>query len=338
MPVRDGARYLGASLDSLLRQSFADFELIVVDDGSADGTAEIVRSRRDSRIARLRNETPIGLAKSLNRALDVARGEFIARMDADDVAEPERLERQLAFLAANPDIGILGTACRLIDERSVVGAEVAMPTSDLAIRWRALTGNPFLHPTVMLRRAVLEQGRLRYDESVATAQDYELWVRLLDRTRGANLEEPLLSRRVHANSVSWAKSAEQSESHVRIALAAIAELWPEHPLDANSFAILRQLLTGMRPLRGADDRARCRLLAAYVQLLERFGARHGADAEWPRLRRQQAVAMAFLVLFPPWRPGFGAAMRRLADLEPGLALAFPAWAVRALARRLVGAP
>lgn len=337
MPVRDGARFLGAALASILGQTFDGFELIVVDDASTDATAEIVRGHRDSRLAYLCNETPAGLPKSLNRALDAARGEYLARMDGDDVAAPERLAAQVGFLEANPEVGVLGTACRLIDETGAPLRTVDMPATDLAIRWRSLIGNPFLHPTVMLRRAVVEKGGLRYDESLATAQDYELWLRLLARARGANLAEPFLSLRVHAGSMSATRAADQAASHARIALRAIGELWPDHPFDEGSFSLLRRLLTEMRPLAGADDRERCRLLEAYIELLHRFGARHGADAVWAGLRRREAVATAFLVLFPPWRPGLREAIRRLSAVEPRPAAAFLAWAAGALVRRLLSA-
>ncbi len=334
LPVRNGSRFVSAAIDSVLGQTFGDLELIVIDDASVDDTPAILNGYRDPRVLTIRNQMPVGLSGSVNAGLERARGQFIARMDADDIAMSHRLERQAHFLAMHPDVGILGSACLQIGESDEVLRTVVMPDSDLEIRWRSLTANPFLHPTVMLRRSVLDMAALRYDETLATAQDYDLWVRLLRHTRGANLVEPLVALRIHRDSTSTTMAADQSRTHARIAIREIADLWPDHPFEPNSFAMLRRLLAKMRPLPTADDRHRYQLISGYTELLQRFGARHGGSADWLALRRSETVAAAFLVLLPPWHRGFRDAARRLADIEPNLSSAFLNWAFHATRRRL----
>ncbi len=336
MAVFNGAPFLRPAIDSILAQTFRTLEFIIVDDGSVDDTPAILASYEDPRLIIIRNDQNRGLAASLNRGLDVARGEFVARMDADDVAMTERLKRQVIFLDSHPDVGIVGSASRLIDAAGREHRRDDMPLSDLAIRWRLLTGNPFQHPTVMVRRAILDRHRLRYDETCEAAQDYDLWTRLLDHTRGANLPEPLVARRVHGAAVSRVRATVQSEAHVRIALRAISSVWPDHPFTAETFADLARLLTTTRPLPGPADRRRCELLVAYADLLARFAERHRADEGTGGLRRQQAVMLAFLALTPPWCRGVVTLAGRLTALEPRLAGALMAWALGAAGRRLVG--
>src|SRR5207244_7669862 len=146
-------------------------------------------------------------------------------MDGDDVALPGRLARQVDFLRARPEVGVVGSSRVLIDERGRFVADAPAEDDDLRIRWKCLLGNPFAHPTVMLRLDLLDPHGLRYDESFRTAQDYELWARLLTVTRGVNLRAPLLKYRLR-NGVSRVHKAEQLRNHDRIAHAAIRRLVP----------------------------------------------------------------------------------------------------------------
>lgn len=193
LSVHNGEAYLREAVDSVLAQTYRDFELLVVDDGSSDATPEVLASFTDPRIRVVHQENQ-GLAAALNRGLDLARGRYVARMDADDVCLPQRLERQVATLEARPDVDVLGAWVRTFGER---GGEVwRFPADPEALRSRLLFHNVLVHPSVLLRRASLEREGLRYDPAFRYAQDYELWSRASGRLVLANLPEVLVCLRV----------------------------------------------------------------------------------------------------------------------------------------------
>ena len=280
MAVYNEARFAPAAVQSILGQTFADFEFLIIDDGSTDSSADYLRNLRDPRVRLLRNATNLGLTRSLNQGLDAARGRLIARMDADDIAMPDRLERQVAFLEADSNIGIVGSARKLIDENDEEIAVAHAAADDLAIRWKCLLGNPFAHPTVMLRRDVLEKHQLRYDESFRTAQDYELWTRLLMHTQGANLREPLLQYRLR-DGISKTNKPEQLANHDRIALAACKRLLPGFEVSAQDVTNLRGRFGGFSVRDAAMDSADPIWVEKYHQMFDAFAAahavRHGMD-------------------------------------------------------------
>ena len=211
MAVRNGHKTLKEALDSILEQTFQDFEFIIIDDASDDATGAILRQRNDPRIIRIRNNTNLGLAASLNEGIRRAKGEYIARMDGDDVAPPNRFAIQVAFLDAHPAIGILGSSARLIGKTGQrKGRYTAMPTHTL-IKWRSLFGSPMIHPSIMARRSILLANT--YDETYRNSQDFELWSRLLfgSTVQFANLKKPLLLYRVHQDSTSSKRTVEQKE-------------------------------------------------------------------------------------------------------------------------------
>jgi len=200
MSVWNGAPWVRDAVESILGQTASDLELIVIDDGSTDGTPALLAALGDPRL-RVERQSRLGLTRSLNRGLSLATAPLLARLDADDVALPERLARQRAFLGAHPEIGLLGTGAREVDTAGRQIQVVRPPEGDAAIRRALIRGNPFVHSSVMMRRAVLE--RLGgYDETLAVAQDYDLWLRMSEITRVANLGEPLVVRRLLPDRVS----------------------------------------------------------------------------------------------------------------------------------------
>ena len=222
LAVHDGERYLGAAVASALGQTSSDLELLVVDDASTDRTPEILADVADARLRVIRNDERLGLAGSLNRGLDEARGEYVARLDADDVALPRRLEHQLARLRSSPRVGVLGSAVLEIDDGNRVGRLHQMPTGAGAVRWAALFSSPFFHPSVLVDRDLLERNGLRYDTSFEESEDYELWSRLLDVADGDNLPDPLVLYRVHAAQASQRRRELQRECQLRVARRRIA--------------------------------------------------------------------------------------------------------------------
>jgi glycosyltransferase involved in cell wall biosynthesis len=195
--VYNGAQRLGRAIESVLAQTFADFELLVIDDASQDASVRIVEqlAARDSRIRLLRNERNEGLGAVLHRGILEARADLIARMDADDVALPERLEKQVRFLSDHPRVDVLGTCAIDIDEDGRPLRERRVPTDHDTIV-KLMWTNPLIHPTVMFRRdRVLAAGS--YSATVRRRQDYELWFRCVRAGLGfANLPEPLLRYQV----------------------------------------------------------------------------------------------------------------------------------------------
>lgn len=211
MPVHEGERYLREAVDSILRQTFGDFELLAVDDGSRDRTYEILSSYRDRRIHVRRHTRNEGLIASLNEGLDLAAGEYVARMDADDVAHPERLARQVRFLDAQPDIAAVGTGVRNFGAAT---DSWTLRHEPAAIRARLLFETALSHPTVMLRASALERLGIRYDPEYPLAEDYQLFVELAERAALANLPETLLHYRFHGGQTS-ATNAEQQRATMR---------------------------------------------------------------------------------------------------------------------------
>ena len=280
MSVHNDLRYLPQAVDSILRQSFDDFEFLILDDGSGDGSGKYLATQTDPRVRLVRNETNLGLTRSLNRGLDLARGDYVARMDADDVAIPQRLARQVGFLESHPEVGIVGSSRVLIDEAGDVVAHAPAAETDGRIRWKCLLGNPFAHPAVMIRRDVLDRHGLRYDERYRTAQDYELWTRLLAVSKGHNVPEPLLHYRLRAG-ISRTSKPEQLRNHDRIAHAAIHRLVPGYRIAPEDVTQLRGRYGGFSVREPGMDPDEPRWVGRYLELLDAFIAEyddaHGAD-------------------------------------------------------------
>jgi glycosyltransferase involved in cell wall biosynthesis len=198
MSVYNDDRYLRQAVDSVLAQTFTDYEFIIVDDGSSDESTSILDGYTDPRIVRLRNEQNIGLADSLNRALMIARGQYIARMDADDISMPERLVKQVDFLDTHPEVGVLGTGFEILDDCENRDQSVAFPVESGMVRWHLYFYCPIVHPSVMVRREVYERlGGYDTDICHNHSEDYELWHRAKSITELANLPDILLQLRKH---------------------------------------------------------------------------------------------------------------------------------------------
>ena len=201
--------WLRAAVDSVLRQTLDGFELIVIDDGAEPAIRACLQAITDPRIRYVRNETNLGLAASLNRGLALANGAYLARQDADDLSEPDRLARQAAFLDDRPDVGFLGAAFTVIDEHGRRLSVIRTGTSDVVLRQRLATMNPFCHGSVMMRReGVRSLGGYR---ALDTCQDYDLWCRMAERCRIANLAEPLYRWRLSSRAVSIHRAVQQRE-------------------------------------------------------------------------------------------------------------------------------
>ncbi len=222
LSVHNGKRYVREAIQSILTQTYRDFEFLIVDDGSTDGSSEILdeMAKTDARVRIIKNETNLGLTKSLNRALRQAQGIYVARMDGDDVARPERLKKQIAFLEAHQEIAMIGTAYEWIDENgNVIGQKKVAIDPDELHRMLIRT-NPFLHGSIMIRKEILDRAG-GYDERYNKAQDYDLWLRLSKTCKFANLPEVLMQKRMTKNMISFKNEREQIRYALKARVAAL---------------------------------------------------------------------------------------------------------------------
>ena len=199
MSVRNGVAHLDTAVRSILDQTETAFTLIIIDDGSSDSSMNVARSFRDPRIKIIQDDLHLGLAERLNQALDDVSTPFAARMDADDIALPQRLEQQLAFMQQHPEVGICGAWYMPFDYRGVSGVRV--PTKHFEIAARTLWSCPLSHPTVMFNMANLNKHGLRYAREAVHAEDYDLWERAHPLVHIANIPEYLLYYRLHPSQV-----------------------------------------------------------------------------------------------------------------------------------------
>jgi glycosyltransferase involved in cell wall biosynthesis len=214
LPVYNGEQYLHETMQSILGQTYTGFEFLIVDDGSTDTTPAIISSYDDPRIRLLVNHTRLKLSGALNRGIDEARGRFIARMDADDIAMPGRLQKQVEYLCAYPEIGICGTAIEVFGSSKRRTDVYPMTRED--IRSYALFDCPFCHPTVMIRKELFNNHQLRYDGSFYPTEDFELWTRAVELFPAANLADVLLRYRVHEKSMTGADWVDMDRQAARV--------------------------------------------------------------------------------------------------------------------------
>jgi len=211
MSVYNGEKYLNEAIDSILGQTFKDFEFLIIDDASTDKTAEILKSYNDPRIKIVNNKNNIGLTKSLNKGLKLARGEYIARQDADDISLPRRLETQVQYLEDHKNIVAVGTCINRINAYNEIIGSVTFPTSPIDIDLNLLFGRwVFAHGSIMFCNSTMD--RIRYDENVLYAQDYNLWLKLSRKFSMANINEILYNLRTHDSRIAVKFRSIQQES------------------------------------------------------------------------------------------------------------------------------
>lgn len=208
MSVYNGAPFVCDALESVLRQTFEDLEFIIIDDGSTDGTAQFLDRVADPRVRLLRHAQTKGLTTSLNEGLRLARGQYIARQDADDISAPERLERQVAFLELHPSVGLAGVTPVFVDAAGRERGIWPVFTDNERLQIHLPRSNGFCHGSVMFRRSCIEVVGT-YDETFMLAQDMDLWLRIAELFDVANLPEPLYYHRVHDGRLSETRPQEQ---------------------------------------------------------------------------------------------------------------------------------
>lgn len=221
LPAYNAALYIGEAIESLLKQTFRDFELIIIDDGSQDETLEKIKSFKDERIKLHKNETNLGIIRSLNKGLKLAQGEYVARMDADDISLPKRLEIQYNFLEENKNIIGCGAYMKTFGATKELWAGPHKPEE---VKAALLFFNVLNHPTMLLRRSLFDNDSYLYSEDYPHAEDYELWTRISRKFLLSNIPKVLLRYRLHEKSVSSSHHQEQSASFYKAVLGLLAEL------------------------------------------------------------------------------------------------------------------
>lgn len=222
MPVFNGSSYLKEAIESILTQTFTDFEFLIIDDGSTDNSFEIISSYSDSRIRLVRNPQNFGLVFTLNRGIDLSLGMYIARMDCDDVSLPMRLEKQVAYMDEHPDVGVCSSWVKIIGDS--LHSVWDYPVSSEVIKCWLLFESVLPHPSAVLRTAAFRDNNLYYESSFMHAEDYRLWVRAASNMSLANIGEVLLLYRVHSSNVGTVHSSEQAAAAFRIRMWQLAEL------------------------------------------------------------------------------------------------------------------
>ena len=285
----NGERHLTEAVQSILDQTFSDFELIIVNDGSTDASLAILKHFDDHRIKILINEQNLGIAASQNRAIATATGEYVALMDHDDSALPQRLQMQVSFLNEHQDIAMVGSSCVCIDEQSRVLSVQTYPTEQIVLKWDPLLrGCPFVHTSLMIRRSAIEAVG-GYSGNYQYAGDYELISKLSDTHKVANLAEPLVRWRLHGESASRRNAEELSDEAMRISRLNATAVLGNGEIDEATWRKLRSLV-GINPAARIDlSSAQADLLISFLLSLQnKFYSRHDFPAAAIRRHRRES--------------------------------------------------
>lgn len=213
MAVYNVAPYVRESIDSILNQTFTDFEFLIYNDGSTDETSTVIGSYTDPRIVFVDSKVNRSVSPNLNEGLARAKGRYIVRMDGDDIAYPERIARQVTFMEDHPEIGLCGSAVRYIGASNTV---VQPPQADTFIQQTLWFQNAFFQPSVIIRASVLHANNLQYNTGYELAEDYKLWSDMSFVTKLHNLPEVLLDYRIHPHQISRRRSLGQQKISLQI--------------------------------------------------------------------------------------------------------------------------
>ena len=230
-------RFLREAIESVLRQTFADFEFLLLDDCPEDSREAVVRSYDDRRIVYLKNDRNLGITASRNRLIDLAKGEYLAVFDHDDICHPERFAKEVAYLDAHPECGVIGGWTKPTN-----GTPNIYPESDHAIKLAMVEGASVWHPASMIRRSALDAAKARYEADYSPVEDYMLWMRLLPHTDFHNLQEVVLDYRWHANNTSVVRKRELDAQAARVKAWAKVhepELYAEYELRRETMRRVR---------------------------------------------------------------------------------------------------
>ena len=214
MPVYNGREYLYEAIESILKQSFTDFEFIIINDCSTDNSLEIIQSFSDQRIKLINNTNNLGQGNTLNKGFDLSQGEYIARMDQDDISLPDRLKEQISFMEKNKHIGISGTWAKIIGKKE--GPIIKHGSNPKRNKATLLFHTCLVHPSIIIRKNVFENNQFKFNQDYAPNDDYELWTRISKNVNISNIKKVLFFYRVHESSASIKKAKQKKENKNKI--------------------------------------------------------------------------------------------------------------------------
>ncbi len=222
MPVYNTKEeFLRETIEAVLNQTYRDFEFLIINDASTTNVRDVILSYDDPRIVYIENEQNLGISRTSNKGLQLAKGEYIARQDHDDISEPGRFYEQVKFLDAHPEVGVCGCFFRVFPK----GQDVRLPIDDEGIKIRTVTeGAAICHPAAMIRKSVLQDNGITYHDEYRYAEDYQLWVDLLDKTKFHNIPEYLFRYRWFGGNASVTAGSAQAESAFKVRLNAVLAL------------------------------------------------------------------------------------------------------------------
>lgn len=250
MPVYNGELYLREAIDSILGQTYTDFEFIIINDGSTDNTEEIINSYADSRIVYLKNEINSGIVYTLNRGLESAKGEYIARMDADDISLPSRFEKQIKFLDKNTHIAVCGTSFLIFGSQIKEYTFIHSNNPEMA-KAELFFSSSLGHPSVMIRKAIIDKYSLKYEKDYQGLEDYVLWWRIAKFGDIVSLKEPLLKYRQHSAQITATRKPEIEEKHNNFLKERLNDFSINY--SKKEFEVLSKYCNGYRNVLTIDD-------------------------------------------------------------------------------------
>jgi len=295
MAFHNDAPFIAAAIDSILSQTYGDFEFVIVNDASTDGSRDIVAGYRDPRIRLLENPENLRLARSLNRGLEAAHGALVARLDANDIARPDRLEKQMRFMREHPEIALVGGQYEVIDTRGRLLRRAALtrPVTELGVQWYFLFDSPFIHSAVMFRKSVIDElGRYNPAFDWAPSEDAELWARVAVGHRMVNLCDVLVSQRYDPTSITYDTSRPYRADFVPRLTSFLTTLMKRY-LDAGDVAEWASLMTALfvdgLPV---DAKTLRRYLEAIEAIEQRFITLHPEAASNLDVRHGKVLLLA----------------------------------------------
>ena len=248
MPVFNGSRFLAEAIESILHQTFEDFEFVIIDDGSKDNSFDIICQYNDERLKIIQNRKNIGLAKTLNLGLEFAKGDYVARMDQDDISVSTRLEREVEFLDRYPDLGMVSTNCYIIDSSGKINNKPIYSNTLKGgeVEWHLFWGYPIIHPSVMFRTRLVQSLNGYPEMSEYHVEDYLLWFRLLREKSIIVINKPLLYLRKHDLNSTKVDLAPHIEEIVRANQMILTERLNYEP-SADGIRLIRNFLDDIKP-------------------------------------------------------------------------------------------
>jgi len=229
IPTYNCGKYLADTINSVLHQPYTDYEMLIIDDGSTDNTEHVIKSIKDQRIVYLKNNKNLGIVKTLNKGIKLAKGKYIARMDADDLMLGNRLQLQVDFLEQNPDYGMVGGWYQVMDENGQFKKSIPLPTDSELLKIGLLFSNQFAHPAVTMRSTLLRD--LKYKQDFIYCEDFDLWTRFAEISNIANLPYYFLSYRWYANNSCHRKQSELRNAFALLFSRELEKLKIEHDAE-----------------------------------------------------------------------------------------------------------